>query len=106
MSGALKVTKSTFENEVLGMPVLTIAKFGAEWCGPCKKLDPIIDELAKDNPEVKIVYVDIDNDSALAAEYGILSVPTTLFFKAGKVMSSIIGLVPKAKLQAVLDQYK
>lgn len=106
MSKAMKVTKSTFENEVIAMNQLTIVKFGAEWCGPCKKLDPIIDELANDNPDVKLVYVDIDNDSALAAEYGILSVPTTLFFKSGKVMSSIIGLVPKVKLQAVIDQYK
>ncbi|HQO10007.1 MAG TPA: thioredoxin family protein [Clostridiales bacterium] len=106
MSKAMKVTKPTFESEVIAMDKLTIVKFGAEWCGPCKKLDPIIDELANDNPDVKLVYVDIDNDSALAAEYGILSVPTTLFFKSGKVMSSIIGLVPKAKLQSVIDQYK
>ena len=106
MSNALKVTKSTFENEVLTQAQLTIVKFGAEWCGPCKKLDPIIDEIAKDNGDVKVCYVDIDNDGELAAEYGILSVPSTLFFKQGKVMSSIIGLVPKAKLQSSIDQYK
>ncbi len=106
MSNALKVTKATFEQEVLMSENLTIVKFGAEWCGPCKKLDPIIDEIAVENGAVKVAYVDIDGDGALAAEYGILSVPSTLFFKQGKVMTSIIGLVPKAKLQAAIDQYK
>jgi len=106
MGAALKVTKSNFESEVINHKQLTIVKFGAEWCGPCKKLDPIIDEIAKDNGDIKVAYVDIDNDGALAAEYGILSVPSTLFFKEGKVMSSIIGLVPKAKIQTAIDQYK
>lgn len=106
MSSALKVTKTSFENDVLNQKQLTIVKFGAEWCGPCKKLDPIIDEIAKENGDIKVAFVDIDNDGSLAAEYGILSVPSTLFFKDGKVMSSIIGLVPKAKIQASIDQYK
>jgi len=106
MSNALKVTKATFGKEVLEQDKLTIVKFGAEWCGPCKKLDPIIDEIAAENGDIKVTYVDIDGDGALAAEYGILSVPSTLFFKQGKVMSSIIGLVPKAKLQTAIDQYK
>jgi thioredoxin 1 len=106
MSNAIKVTKATFDQEVLKHEKLTIVKFGAEWCGPCKKLDPIIDEIAADNSDVKVAYVDIDGDGALAAEYGILSVPSTLFFKQGKVMSSIIGLVPKAKIQSAIDQYK
>ncbi len=106
MSNALKVTKTTFGKEVLEQEKLTIVKFGAEWCGPCKKLDPIIDEIAAENGDIKVTYVDIDGDGALAAEYGILSVPSTLFFKDGKVMSSIIGLVPKAKLQSAIDQYK
>ncbi|MDD3044057.1 MAG: thioredoxin family protein [Candidatus Delongbacteria bacterium] len=106
MSNALKVTQSTFEQEVLSQEKLTIVKFGAEWCGPCKKLDPIIDEIAAENSDIKVTYVDIDSDGALAAQYGILSVPSTLFFKQGKVMSSIIGLIPKAKIQSAIDQYK
>jgi len=106
MSNALKVTQSTFEQEVLSQENLTIVKFGAEWCGPCKKIDPIIDEIAAQNEDVKVTYVDIDSDGPLAAQYGILSVPSTLFFKQGKVMSSITGLVPKAKIQSTIDQYK
>lgn len=106
MGNTVKVNKSSFESEVLDQKTLTIVKFGAEWCGPCKKLDPIIDEIANENGDIKVTYVDIDSDGALAAEYGILSVPSTLFFKDGKVMSSIIGLVPKAKIQSAIDQYK
>ena len=106
MSNALKVTGSTFENEVIGSDKLTIVKFGAVWCGPCKKMDPIIDEIVSDNPDVKITAVDIDTDGSIASEYGILSVPTTLFFKHGKVMSSITGLVPKARLQEEIERFK
>ena len=103
MANVLNVNKSNFEEEVLKESKLTIVKFGAAWCGPCKKLDPIIDEIAAENTDVKVTYVDIDSDGPIAAEYGILSVPSTLFFKDGKVMDMIIGLVPKAKIVGVID---
>ncbi|MFO7810685.1 MAG: thioredoxin [Candidatus Delongbacteria bacterium] len=106
MENTLKVTSANFESEVLRNDELTIVKFGAAWCGPCKKLDPIIDEIAAENKDIKIGSVDIDSDSALASKYGILSVPSTLFFKEGKVMSSIVGLVPKSKIQDTINQYK
>lgn len=106
MSNAIKVTTANFEAEVLKNDKLTIVKFGAAWCGPCKKLDPIIDEIATDNSDISVTSVDIDTDSGLASQYGILSVPSTLFIKDGKVMSSIVGLVPKAKIQEAIDQYK
>ena len=106
MANVLNVNKSNFEEEVLKESKLTIVKFGAAWCGPCKKLDPIIDEIAAENTDVKVTYVDIDSDGPIAAEYGILSVPSTLFFKDGKVMDMIIGLVPKAKIVGVIDGMK
>lgn len=106
MSSAIKVTTENFETEVLKNDKLTIVKFGAAWCGPCKKLDPIIDEISAENGDIKVTSVDIDTDGALASQYGILSVPSTLFIKDGKVMSSIVGLVPKAKIQEAIEQYK
>lgn len=106
MANVLNVNKTNFEEEVLKESKLTIVKFGAAWCGPCKKLDPIIDEIAIENTDIKVTYVDIDSDGPIAAEYGILSVPSTLFFKDGKVMDMIIGLVPKAKIVAVVDGMK
>lgn len=106
MSSVTNVNQANFEDEVIKSDILTIVKFGAEWCGPCKKLDPIIDELAEDNSDIKITYLDIDKDGPIAVQYGILSVPSTLFFKDGKVMDMVIGLVPKAKLQESINKLK
>jgi len=106
MANVTKITESNFEQEVLKESKLTIVKFGAAWCGPCKKMDPIIDEIAEENPEIKITSVDIDHNRNLATQYAILSVPYTLFFKDGKVMESVVGLVPKAKLLAIIDKNK
>ena len=106
MANVLNVNKDNFGKEVLEESKLTIVKFGAAWCGPCKKLDPIIDEIAEENTDIKVTYVDIDTDGPIAAEYGILSVPSTLFFKDGKVMDMIIGLVPKAKIVGIINGMK
>ena len=106
MANVIHVNQKNFEEEVLKESKLTIVKFGAAWCGPCKKLDPIIDEIADENTDIKVTHVDIDTDGPIAAEYGILSVPSTLFFKDGKVMDMIIGLVPKAKIVATIDGMK
>ena len=103
MANVIHVNQKNFEEEVLKESKLTIVKFGAAWCGPCKKLDPIIDEIAEENTDIEVTYVDIDSDGPIAAEYGILSVPSTLFFKEGKVMDMIIGLVPKAKIVGIID---
>ena len=103
MANVIHVNQKNFEEEVIKESKLTIVKFGAAWCGPCKKLDPIIDEIADENNDIKVTHVDIDTDGPIAAEYGILSVPSTLFFKGGKVMDMIIGLVPKAKIVGVID---
>ncbi len=104
MSNALNVNSSNFEEEVLNSNQLTIVKFGAAWCGPCKKMDPIIDQLAAENPGVKVTYVDIDKESKLTAKYGVLSVPSTLFFKEGKVVDSLMGAATRNKLEALVKK--
>lgn len=106
MASVVKITENNFEQEVINESKLTIVKFGAAWCGPCKKMDPIIDALADEDPEVKVTSVDIDHNRALAAKYAILSVPYTLFFKGGKVMESVVGLVPKGKLVEIVARNK
>ncbi|PID28623.1 MAG: thiol reductase thioredoxin [Candidatus Cloacimonadota bacterium] len=103
---AINITSANFESEVLKSEGLTILKFGAAWCGPCKKLDPIIQEIANDNDGLKVCYIDIDSEREIPVNYGVLSVPTTLFFKDGKVLDTIVGLVPKNKLQKVIDKNK
>lgn len=106
MSHALLVNSANFEAEVMQESKLTIVKFGATWCGPCKKMDPIIDEIAKENPSVKVTHIDIDSETILPVKYGVMSVPTMLFFKGGKVMDTIVGLVPKAKVVSLIEKHQ
>jgi len=106
MSNALLVNNANFDVEVMQESKLTIVKFGATWCGPCKKMDPIIDEIAKENPSVKVTYIDIDSETILPVKYGVMSVPTMLFFKGGKVMDTIVGLVPKAKVLSLIEKHQ
>ncbi|MBN1971981.1 MAG: thioredoxin family protein [Candidatus Delongbacteria bacterium] len=103
---AMDITSNNFEAEVLKSEKITVLKFGAAWCGPCKKMDPIIDEIAKENPDLKVCYIDIDKERQIPIEFGVLSVPTTLFFVNGEVKDTIIGLVPKAKIMGVVEKLR
>ncbi len=105
MSKVVEVDDASFEERVLrsGQPVLV--DFSARWCGPCKKLAPIVEELAGEyEGRISIVHIDVDQARDTAAKFGVMSVPTLLFFKAGEVTDQIAGLVPKETLQKRLDQ--
>ncbi len=107
MAGNVKeFTDSNFETEVLqaGEPVLV--DFWAPWCGPCRQIAPMIDELAGENPDVKIGKVNIDDNPMAATKYGVSSIPTLLVFKGGEVSESFVGVRPKAQLQDALDSAK
>ena len=100
MSKVVDLTDDNFDAEVLksGSPVLV--DFAAEWCGPCKRLAPIIDELAGEYAgKVKVARVDVDESRESASKYNIMSVPTMIFFKGGKPVDQVIGLVPKKSLE-------
>ena len=99
------LTAENFDQEVLksGTPVLV--DFWAEWCGPCKMVAPILDELASEyDGKVKIGKVNIDDHQSLASEYGIRAIPTLLLFKAGQVADQIVGLRSKRDFKAKLDR--
>jgi len=99
------LTDSNFEDEVIksGTPVLV--DFWAEWCGPCKMLGPILDELASEyDGRVKVGKVNIDEHQKVAADYGIRAIPTLLLFKEGRVAEQIVGLRSKRDLKASLDK--
>ena len=105
MSGnTLKFTSDNFEKEVLGSQIPVLVDFWAEWCGPCKMLTPVIDELANEfTDKISIGKLNVDENSAIASNYGIRSIPCLLFFKNGKVEKQIMGAVPKSEILETLN---
>ncbi len=100
---ALKITSENFEKEVLGSELPVLVDFWATWCGPCKMLAPVIDEIAAEQAgKVVVGKVDVDEAGDLAAKFGIMNVPTVILFKDGKEVNRSVGLVPKQKLLAML----
>lgn len=107
MGKALKVTDSTFEQEVLQSSQPVMVDFWAEWCGPCKMIAPIVEELAGEyEGKLKVMKLDVDDSQQTAVTYGVQSIPTLLVFKDGKVAERIVGALPKKaiidKLQSVM----
>jgi len=104
MSSVLKVTKDNFEAEVLKSDKPVLVDFYADWCGPCKSLAPVIDEIATERAaDLKVVKIDVDADPEIAAQYGVRSMPTLVVFKDGTAVSGTVGAQPKAALEAFID---
>ena len=104
-SSILGLTQENFAKEVIQSPTPVLVDFWAEWCGPCKMISPILDELADEyEGRVKIVKVNIDEQQGIAAEYGIRAIPTLLLFDKGQVADQIVGLRSKRDLKASFDR--
>ena len=100
----ISLTQENFSSEVLQSQAPVLVDFWAEWCGPCKMISPILDELAEEyDGKVKIGKVNIDEQQGLAAEYGIRAIPTLLLFHQGQVAEQIVGLKSKRDLKASID---
>jgi thioredoxin 1 len=101
----VKLNKANFEQEVLKSPIPVVVDFWAEWCGPCKQVAPVLDELAGEyDNRVRIGKVNIDEDQELAGDYGVRAIPTFLLFKAGEVAGQIVGMVSKRDLKSQFDK--
>jgi len=80
----------------------TLVDFYADWCGPCRMLSPVIDEIAEERPDITVGKINVDNENALAMKYGVMSIPTLIIFKDGKETARIVGARPKADILAEL----
>lgn len=94
---------SNFDSEVLKSDSAVLVDFWAPWCGPCRQIAPMIDELAAENPGVSIGKVNIDENPGVAQKFGINSIPTLLLFKDGEISDTFVGVRPKAALQEALS---
>ena len=99
----IEVTQKDFQTEVLESPVPVLADFNADWCGPCKAMRPMLEELAASEPAYKIVSIDIDAESELAEEYDVTSIPCLVLFKNGEEANRSIGLISKDAIAAFAE---
>jgi thioredoxin 1 len=105
MGNALEFTDANFQTEVLQSDKPVVVDFSATWCGPCRQLAPIIEDLASEySGKVKVGKVDIDASQDVASRYGIMSVPTVMFFKGGKMVDTMVGVSAKGVYKSKIDR--
>ncbi len=98
------VTSATWDQEVLKAPGLVLVDFWAVWCGPCRMVAPVVDEIAKDyEGKLKVVKLNTDENPDIAGKYQIRGIPTLMFFKGGQTVDQVVGAVPKAQLKSKVD---
>lgn len=106
MAKPIDVTDETFEDIVLGAEIPTVVDFWAVWCGPCKMIAPVLEDIAEDySGKLQVVKLDVDNNNASAMKYGVMSIPTLILFKDGKAAERIVGFLPKEKLLKKLEPH-
>ncbi len=95
---AIKITAENYENEVLNSDKPVLLDFWAAWCGPCKMVSPLVDEIALENADIKVGKINVDEQPELAAKFGVMSIPTLVVIENGKEINRSIGAMPKASI--------
>jgi thioredoxin 1 len=104
MSNIVHATDSSFDNDVMKSDLPVLVDFWAEWCGPCRMLSPILDDIAKEySGKIKVVKVNVDESNQTAAHYGVRGIPTILLIKSGQVIGTKVGNLPKSQLTSFID---
>jgi thioredoxin 1 len=104
MAGTLsQVTDTNFDAEVIESESPVLVDFWAPWCGPCRVVAPVLEEIASERPDLRIVKLDIDENPQTAARFQVLSIPTMILFKGGQPVKTVVGAYPKKKLEAELE---
>ena len=98
----IQINKNNFQNEVLNSEMPVLLDFWAPWCGPCRMVSPIVDEIATERGDIKVGKVNVDEQPELAAQFGVMSIPTLLVMKNGKAVNQAVGARPKAQILAML----
>ena len=98
----ININNNNFQDEVMHSEKLVLLDFWASWCGPCRMVSPIVDEIAAERSDIKVCKINVDEQPELAARFGVMSIPTLLVMKNGKVVNQAVGARPKAQILAML----
>ena len=100
---AMEVTKNNFQKEVLEAEGIVLVDFWASWCAPCRMLSPVIDQVAEELSDIKVVKVNVTDEEELAAAYNVMSIPTLIVFKGGQEVNRSMGFIPKEAVKSLLN---
>lgn len=98
----IKITKENFANEVLNCAVPVLLDFYADWCGPCRMVGPIVEEIAQERDDIKVGKINVDEQSELASQFGVMSIPMLVVMKDGKVANQTVGYCPKEQILSMI----
>lgn len=98
----IKITKDNFQNEVVESDKPVLLDFWASWCGPCRMVSPVLDEIAAENPDIKVGKINVDEEQELAVKFGVMSIPTMVAMKNGEIVNQAMGARPKQQILSLI----